>query len=147
MGMDERRLIREGVVTAINEASMTARVTFEDRDALVSSELPILARGSSSAAADYWLPSLEDTAVCIFAPNDDQSGQGWLLGTRYNEKNPPAKAGGRRVQFADGTTIEYVDGALNISVSGALNINVSGDINITADGNINIKGKQIHLND
>ena len=136
--MDERRLIREGVVTEINASVMSARVAFEDRDALVSGELAILGRGSSSVA-DYWLPTVGETAVCLFAPNDEESGQGWLLGTRYNEKSPPTKAGGRRLKFADGTTLEYIDGTLNISVS--------GDINITAGGNINIKGARINLNE
>ena len=136
--MDERRLIREGVISDVNAEKMTVRVTFEDRDALVSGELPILVRGATDAA-DYWLPTIGETAVCLFAPNDDTGGQGWLIGTRYTEKKPPAETGGRRLTFADGTAIEILDGNINVTVS--------GEFNLTVKGNVKIRGSKIYLNE
>ncbi len=136
--LDERRLIREGVISEVNAERLTVRVTFEDRDALVSGELPILTRGSSDPA-EYWLPKVGETGVCIFAPNDEDSGQGWLLGTRYNEKNPPSKAGGRRLTFADGTELEIIDGNVNLTITGNFTLAVKGTVKIT--------GEKILLND
>ncbi len=136
--MDERRLIREGIVSEVNGELMTARVNFEDRDGLVSSELAILSRGASSVCGDYWLPSVGDTAVCLMAANAEESGEGWILGTRWTEPDPPTKSGGRRICFEDGTLIEYDEGKLNVTAA--------NDISISAAGNVYISGAQIHLN-
>ena len=143
----EQRLIREGEVTALNETLMTARVSFKDRDNLTTAELPILGRGSSSVAADYWLPAVGDRAVCIFAPNDDQAGEGWILGTRFSKKAPPVKAGGRRLMFGSGTALEFEDGNMNLTVAGALNVKVNGAVSIEGGGTVYIKGAQIRLNE
>ena len=137
--MAEAKLIREGVVSSVNETLMTARVTFEDRDNVVSSELAIMGRGSTTVAADYWLPSVGDTAVCLFSPNGEESGEGWILGTRYTEASAPVKAGGRRLTLGNGTTVEMVEAGANITVN--------GDVNITASGSISVKGAMIYLNE
>ena len=137
--MAEEKLIREGVISAVNETLMTARVAFEDRDSLVSSEYAILGRGSTTVAADYWLPSVGDTAVCLCAPNGEESGEGWIIGTRYTEASAPIKAGGRRLTLGNGTTIEMIDEGANITVN--------GDVNITATGSISVRGSMIYLNE
>lgn len=137
--MAEAKLIREGVVSSVNETLMTARVTFEDRDNAVSSELAIMGRGSTTVAADYWLPSVGDTAVCLFSPNGEESGEGWILGTRYTEQSAPVKAGGRRLTLGNGTTVEMLEAGANITVN--------GDVNITASGSISVKGAMIYLNE
>ena len=144
---ETQRLIREGKVTAINESVMSARVSFEDRENLTSAELPILGRGSSSTAGDYWLPTIGDRAVCLMAPNDEQSGGGWIIGTRFSELDPPIKAGGRRLVFGNGTALEFVDGDVNMTVAGNLHIVSKGDVSIGAEGTVYIKGKEIRLNE
>ncbi len=136
--MAEQKLIREGVVMSVNDSLMTARVTFEDRDAAVSAEYAILGRGSTSVAADYWLPSVGDTAVCLCAPNGEESGEGWIIGTRYTEQAAPIKAGGRRLTLGNGTTVEMIEDGANITVT--------GDVNLTATGNISVTGAMIFLN-
>ncbi len=135
----EEKLIREGVVTKINDTLMSARVSFEDRDSLTTSELPILGRGSSSVAGDYWLPSIGDRAICLFAPNDDQSGNGWIIGTRFSKLDPPVKQGGRRLVFENGTAVEFDDKDINITVA--------GDLNIKVTGNVSVSGSMIYLNE
>ena len=144
--MAEEKLIREGLVSSVNESLMTARVTFEDRDDAVSTELAILGRGSSSVQ-DYWLPNVGDTAVCLCAPNGEESGEGWIVGTRYNEQQPPMKAGGRRLIFPSGTTIEMLDEDINVTVAGNLNLTVTGTVSLTSGGVTYVRGSQIRLND
>ena len=137
--MAEEKLIREGVVSSVNETLMTARVTFEDRDNVVSAEYAIMGRGSTSMAADYWLPSVGDVAVCLCAPNGEESGEGWIIGTRYTEQSPPVKSGGRRLTMGNGTTVEMLEDGANITVT--------GDVNITATGSISVRGAMIYLNE
>lgn len=131
----------------MNESLMSARVTFADREKLTSAELPVLGRGSSSTAGDYWLPTVGDRAVCLMAANDAQSGSGWILGTRFSEKDPPIKAGGRRLTFGNGTAIEFDEEDINITVAGNMNINITGDVSLTAGGTAYIKGSEIRLNE
>ena len=142
-----QKLIREGEISSVNETLMSARVTFEDREGLTSAELPVIGRGSSSTAGDYWLPTVGDRAICLMAANDDQAGSGWILGTRYSEKDPPIKQGGRRLTFANGSAVEFDDKDLNITVAGNMNINITGDVSITAGGTAYVKGSQIRLNE
>lgn len=140
-------MIREGEVSSVNETLMSARVTFSDRENLTSAELPVLGRGSSSTAGDYWLPTVGDRAICLMAANDDQAGSGWILGTRFSEKDPPVKQGGRRLTFANGTAIEFDDKDINITVAGNMNINISGDVSLTAGGVAYVTGSEIRLNE
>ena len=141
------KLIREGEVMSLNETLMSARVVFKDRSELSSAELPILGRGSSSVAGDYWLPSIGDRAVCLMAPNDEQTGGGWILGTRFSKMDPPIKQGGRRLVFENGTAVEFDGADINITVAGNMNINVVGDVSISAGGTAYVKGSQIRLNE
>ena len=143
----EQKLIREGKVTALNDTLMTARVSFEDRDALTSAELPILGRGSSSTAGDYWLPTIGDRAVCLMAANDERAGDGWVLGTRFSKLDPPVKIGGRRLVFGNGTAVEFDEADINITVAGNLNINVTGTVSISSGGVTYVKGQEIRLNE
>lgn len=153
--LKEQRLIREGEISAVNESLMSARVAFKDREELTSAEMPVLGRGSSSTAGDYWLPTVGDRAVCLMAPNDEQSGGGWIIGTRFSEKDPPIKAGGRRLTFGNGTAIEFSDADMNITVandmnitiSGKMNLSVSGDVSVSAGGTVYIQGSNVRLND
>lgn len=129
-----RSLIREGTVSVVYSERMTARVTFGDKDDNVSAELPVLTQGSSKDKV-YWLPSVDDVVVCLFASNDEESGTGWILGTRFNDvdKTPEnTNKDTRKTQYEDGTFIQY-----NKSTH-TLEINCVGDIII--------KGKTIFLN-
>lgn len=46
-----KNLIRIGTVSAVNGASCSARVAFEDKDNMVSAELPIITIGSKQTKA------------------------------------------------------------------------------------------------
>ena len=129
-----RELVRVGIVTSTNPEKNTCRVTFEDKDNLVSGDLRILHRGSS-ATKDYWMPAVNDEVVCIFPTNDENYCDGFIVGTLFNEKEKPNadKQEITRTDFADGTFIEYNS--------------KSHTLTIECTGEIYIKGKKIYLNE
>ena len=132
-GESGRELIRIGMVSSTNPKENTVRVTFEDKDNLVSSELRILHRGST-ANKDFWMPAVGDECVCIFPTNDDNYCDGFIIGTLFNQKDKPNadKQEITRMDFADGTFIEYNS--------------KSHTLQIECVGEIYIKGKKIYLN-
>jgi len=101
-----KNLIRVGRVSSVYPERCTARVVFDDRDDLVSYELPTLGRGSYRTK-DYWLPEEEEQVLCLFLPTGNA--EGFILGTRFNEEDlPPIQDKNKRhLRFADGTFIEY----------------------------------------
>ena len=142
LGQKIKSLVREGTVCAVFPEKMTARVTFEDKDDNVSAELPILTKGSAKNKV-FWLPDIDDVVVALFAPNDEESGTGWILGTRFNEvdKTPNnTDADTTKQEFSDGTYISYN------RKSHEMEINCKGNLKITCEGDITIKGRNIFLN-
>ncbi len=70
-----KNLIRIGTVSAVNGESCSARVAFEDKDNMVSAELPIITIGSKQTKA-YWLPEV-GTQVLVYdkwSPADTLAG-------------------------------------------------------------------------
>ena len=131
--MDIKNLIRQGVISAVYPERCAARVTFEDRDGLVSAELPIL-QASCLNNQFYSLPDVGDCVLCLMLPND-QHGSGFVLGSFFNDKNPPPAASQdiSLIKFADGTQISYNRSSHLLSVN--------------CVGNIKINGKRIDLNE
>lgn len=126
-----RNLIRVGIVSSINEINGTVRVIFDDKDNMVSDELPLL-------SFEYNIPEIKEQVVCIFLPNGLQ--QGFCLGGFYSLINlPPVQ--NKNIyykKFDDGTWIEYnkETKALNINATGS--VNIIGDL--TVQGNISASG-------
>ncbi len=52
-----KNLIRDGIVSSTDPSTMTARVTFPDRDDLVSYPLEVLSHGSQDNK-HYWMPGV-----------------------------------------------------------------------------------------
>lgn len=128
-----KNLIRIGTVSAVNGASCSARVAFEDKDNMVSAELPIITIGSRQTKA-YWLPDVGTQVLCIFQPNASGSGisKGFVMGAFYSTQDAPVEknADVRSITFADGSFIRYND----------------GDIEINAKGRLVLKGSTILIN-
>ena len=87
-----RNLARVGIVSSVNPADMTARVTFPDRDDLVSADLYIITTGSQDTKV-YWLPYVGEQVVCLFSANDNNLTEGYILGTMYNSKDTHRQTG------------------------------------------------------
>lgn len=128
-----KNLIRIGTVSAVNGESCSARVAFEDKDNMVSAELPIVTIGSRQTKA-YWLPEVGTQVLCIFQPNASGSGisKGFVMGAFYSTQDAPVEknADVRSITFADGSFIRYND----------------GDIEINAKGRLVLKGSTILIN-
>ena len=128
-----KNLIREGVVSSVDEKKCTARLTFPDRDGLVSAELAIL-QPAGAKNKYYALPDVGDVCLAIMFPNDE-NGSGVIIGSRYSDKckTPAQNQNVSMIKFEDGTYLKY-DRAKH-------------ELRINCVGKIYINGTQIRLND
>lgn len=129
-----RELVKEGVVTACFPERHTCRIEFEDKDGLVSDELPVLTPWAFDNKS-YAMPDVGETVVCLFASNADTTGTGWIIGSRFHDKSKP-NANSQdvaRIDFKDGTFIEYDRSKHKLQIN--------------CVGEIYIKGKMIYLNE
>lgn len=122
-----KNFIREGRVSSVNPNNCTARVTFLDKDKMVSAELPILTMGSRETKV-YWLPAIDAQVVCIFAPNASGKGlkEGYIIGCRYSDEDSPAESA------TDTLSIRMKDGSYIRIQNGTIEINASSAIKLTA---------------
>lgn len=118
-----KNLIRIGTISAVNGAACSARVVFDDKDDLVSAELPIITIGSSQTRA-YWIPEVGTQVLCIFQPNASGCGigSGFIIGAFYSSVDKPVESdvAVRSITFADGSFIRYDNGNIEINAKGKL---------------------------
>ena len=116
--MDIRDIFRVGKVSSVNASNCTARVTFPDKDDLVSQELPIIVIG-----------------LCCFLPNASGRGMntGFILGAFYSAADPPEENNKkvRCLKVPDGSYIKFEG---------------NGNVEIHATGNLKLTGARIDLN-
>jgi len=118
-----RNLIRVGTVSSVDAALGTVRVTYADKDDMVSDELPVLRLGGT-----FMMPDPGDRAVCLFLGNGLRSG--FYLGTYYTDDDrPPEHTAGNIV--LDGP----VDVKGSLTIEQALNVKEGTEI----DGNVRMK--------
>nr|WP_308611722.1 phage baseplate assembly protein V [uncultured Dialister sp.]DAP87065.1 MAG TPA: baseplate assembly protein [Caudoviricetes sp.] len=115
-----KNMVRVGIVSSVNGPACTARVTFPDKDNMVSAELPVLQLGSYGTKG-YCVPEVNTKVVCLFLPNPSGNGMnaGFIIGAYYSGEKPPAEsdASVRSVRFPDGSLIQYDNGTITISAS------------------------------
>lgn len=132
--MDIRDIFRIGKVSSVNGAACTVRVTFPDKDDMVSAELPIVVVGSHGTKG-YWVPEVDTQVLCCFLPNPSGRGpnDGFVLGGFYSTEDPPEESDPkvRCIKLPDGCYIRF-DGA--------------GNVHIHATGNLTLTGARIDLN-
>jgi phage baseplate assembly protein V len=126
-----KNLIRVGQVSSVNEAKGTVRVKFDDKDSLISPELPML-------DSEYNIPSIGDQVLCLFLPNGLQ--QGFCLNGFFSEVNPPPIQDKNIYfkDFGDGTSIKYNRQTRVLDIIAPGTLNVIG--NLTVQGNISASG-------
>lgn len=74
--------MRYGRVSSVDLKRATAKVVFEDRDDVVSFDLQVLQKNTLNKKA-YWMPEIDEIAVCLFLANGQESGI--IIGTLYAE--------------------------------------------------------------
>lgn len=120
-----KNMLRVGRVSSVNGANCTARVTFPDKEGLVSAELPMLQIGSLSTKG-YWVPEVDTQVLCAFLPNPSGKGinTGFILGAFYSTENPPPESDPsvRSITFPDGSRIRYSGGTIEIHAASAIKI-------------------------
>jgi phage baseplate assembly protein V len=127
-----------GVVSAIDESGVKARVRFDDLDGLESMFLPIAVQKSFKDKS-YWMLDVGEHVACLMDANAES---GVILCAVYSEADlpPVTNKDKRHVRFDDGTTIEY-DRAEH-----QLTIQCVGNIEIKATGNLSLTAARIDLN-
>lgn len=134
-------LMRVGTVSSINESNETARVTFSERDNLVSYDLPVMVRNTLKNK-DYWMPDVGETVLCCFLPIGMEAG--FIIGGFYTDGvTKPATDGNKRVtEYEDGTTIIYD------RTSHLLEVNVpasGGQVKVNAETKVTVVAPAIDL--
>lgn len=142
-----QNIIRLGRVSSTDPAKATVRVLFEDKDNMVSYDLPVI-MNNTLKNKDYYMPDVGESVVCIFLPNGLV--QGFVLGAVYSEVDkPPINSQDKRhIRFDDGTTVEYDRSKSSLAVDcvGDINIKAGGKINMIASGKITINGATVDIN-
>ncbi len=120
-----RNLVRVGKVSSVNGETCRARVTFPDKEDVVSDELPILQTGAA-ATAGYWVPEVGTQVLCLFLPNPSGHGlnAGFILGAFYTKVAPPKETDPdvREIRFADGSFFRYDHGEISIYAASHLKL-------------------------
>ncbi|MHB0998219.1 MAG: phage baseplate assembly protein V [Armatimonadota bacterium] len=126
---DTLGLIRVGIVSDVDPATVRVKVTFDDLDSddstgLLSDWLPVVQHGSMTDSG-YWLPRVGSQVMCAMQSNGIEAG--YVVGSIYNDEDLPEKSGlGVWYQrFADGTTIEY-DPASGVTIDTPLAVVIKG---------------------
>lgn len=76
-------MLRFGVVSSVDSSNGSAKVAFEDRDSIVSYDLPVFKKA--------WPIEPGETVACIFGKDP---ADGLVLGDFYTEDDPPPQTGG-----------------------------------------------------
>lgn len=115
-----KNLVRVGKVSSVNGAACRARVTFPDKDDLVSDELPVIQIGANGTEG-YWVPEVGTNVLCLFLPNPTGKGMasGFILGAYYTKAKAPAEKDEtvRSIKFPDGSFVKYDNGTITINAA------------------------------
>jgi len=98
--------IRIGIVSAIFPERGTAKVTFPDRDDIVSRELPVMVPCTLEDKW-YYMPDVGERVRCLFDP--EAPSRGLIMGSYYDDTRVPPFGNKNKayVFFKDKTLIEY----------------------------------------
>ena len=144
-------MIKIGEVSSVDYAKGTARVVFDDDDALVSYDLQVLQRNTLNNN-DYAMPDVGEDVVCLFLASGSEAG--FILGSVYAGDVLPPESGEklRYTQFADGSkfSCDWQSSVFNVSIGDTaisagrsdITIKTSNNVNIKGDGNSTLEGGQ-----
>lgn len=123
-----QNLLRIGTVSSVDTTAGMVRVTFPDRDDLVSDQLPVLTRGGWAMGND--LPAVGNRVLCCFLGSGLEAG--FCLGSYFNDENtPPGNPEQRGVWFEDGSYVYYDKQAGKLVVKANSGVKIEGDLEVT----------------
>ena len=140
-------IARFGYVSAYDPVRHMARVSFPDKDGLVSSWLPVVIPNSKKNHDELHL-DINEHVFCIMLGNGLEAGA--VIGAVYDDENKPPTGDQdtRKVTFNDGTEISYdrKNHKLTISCVGEIEIMTPKNITVVSGSNITQIGARIDLN-
>lgn len=124
-------ILKHGVISSVNPSKATARVTFADRDNLVSYDLPVLQHNSGSVKF-YSMPSVGQPVLCLFLGTGMENG--FIVGSFYTDENPPptTDANIHLMKFASGL-IQYDAGSNSLTIVAPGGVNITGNVIVQGD--------------
>lgn len=75
-------MIRIGFISSVNMEDGSAKITYQDRDKMVTEDFPFLAFGG-----EYCVPEVNDMVLVVHLSNDISSGV--IMGKYWNDENMP----------------------------------------------------------
>ncbi|CQR58443.1 phage baseplate assembly protein V [Paenibacillus riograndensis] len=121
-------MILIGRVSTSDAVAGSVRVTFADRDDMVSGELPVITPGGWGRGNAIPLPG--ERVLCVFLDNGRSAG--FCLGTYFAEDDPPSGTKDQRgVWFEDGSYVYYDRTAKRLNIKGTGGMKIEGDLTVT----------------
>ena len=132
-------VLKIGSVSSVNPTEATARVLFNDDDALVSYDLQVLHQ-NTFGNKDYGLPDVGTDVLCGFLESGGE--EGFILGAVYGSGNsaPESSIDKRTVVFKDGTSVSYdrASHTLTVTIDGTTIVADRQNITVTAPQSVTI---------
>ncbi|MBO2943587.1 phage baseplate assembly protein V [Paenibacillus sp. F411] len=136
-------IFRIGVCSTADPESGTITATFEDRQDMVSGDLPVLTPGGWARRNE--LPEPGQVVACLFLANGVSDGI--CLGVIEDEEDPAGTADQRGMWFEDGSYVYYDRTSQQLKVKAAGGVTLEGDVtiagNLTVDGSITRGGENL----
>ena len=116
-------IIRIGFISSINAEDGSAKITYQDRDKMVTEDFPFLAFGG-----EYYIPKVNDMVLVLHLSNDISSGV--ILGKYWNDENrPEAKEWYKRI--SENIALKKKENTLVIEVPEILFSGEAGSITLS----------------
>lgn len=129
-----RNIVRDGVVSSVDDAAGTARVAFSDQSGVVSYDLRVMQRNTHKNQ-DYAMPDVGEQVLCLFLPVGVEAG--FILGSFYGRdtERPANTRDIRATVYEDGTRVEYnrESHALTVDVpegGSTVTVNCAGSVTV-----------------
>lgn len=123
-------MILIGQVSTADPSSCSVRVTFPERDNLVSAPLPVIMPGGWGHGNT--VPQPGETVLCVFLKNSYSAG--FCLGTYYGSKETaPGNMNQHGVWFEDGSFVYYDRSARQLVIKASGGMKIEGDLTVTGN--------------
>lgn len=126
-----KNLLRIGAVSSIDYSAGTVRVCFEDKDGIVTDELPLLSH-------EYEMPAIGEQVLCLFLGNS--IAKGFCLGRYFYDQDLPVESGQDIYlkQFLREASLKYDRAGKTLTLTAD---------QIVFDGNLRINGELVVTGD